>query len=144
MVTGITERNKIKAELTGLGYSMKYIDDWQPKTTLYRHREAYNDEGNVTDAVGTSVSNVPGNPDYVLRKSKIGLFPWAPGESCECQWCAETSTERSEEPVVSNTVEVQDSKAQAAKVDCPVCDYVAEGASLAGARSRLRAHAKGH
>jgi len=25
-----------------------------------------------------------------------------------------------------------------------VCDYVSEGASLAGARSKLRAHAKGH
>ena len=144
MVTGITERNKIKAELTGLGYSMKYIDDWQPKTTLYRHREACNDEGNVTDAVGTSVSNVPGNPDYVLRKSKIGLFPWAPSESCECQWCAEAATGRSVERVVSEVVEIQDARSRPTSVSCPVCDYVSEGASLAGARSKLRAHAKGH
>ena len=94
MVTGITERNKMKVELVNLGYSMRYIDDWQPKTTLYRHRKAYNYEGDVTDAVGTSVSNVPGNPDYVLMKSKIGLFPWVPGESCECRWCSDRKSEQ--------------------------------------------------
>ena len=143
-MVGITERNQQKRDLVNIGYSMKYIDDWQPKATLYRHKPSYNVSGEVAEDVGSTIKVVPGNPDYVLRKAKIGLFTWAPGESCECQWCAETSTERSEEPVVSNIVEVQDSKAQAAKVDCPVCDYVAEGASLAGARSRLRAHAKGH
>ena len=94
MVTGITERNKMKTALVNLGFSMKYIDDWQPKTTLYRHTEAYNGEGDVTDAVGTSVSNVPGNPDYVFRKSKIGLFPWVPGESCECRWCSDRKSEQ--------------------------------------------------
>ena len=143
-MVGITERNQQKRELVNIGYSMKYIDDWQPKTTLYRHKPSYDVSGKVSEDVGSTVKGVPGNPDYVLRKAKIGLFPWAPGESCECQWCAETRTERSEEPVVSNIVEIKDSMAQAAKVDCPVCDYVAEGASLAGARSRLRAHAKGH
>ena len=144
MVTGITERNKMKTALANVGYSLKYIDEWIPKATLYRHKPSYYVSGGVAEDVGSTTKEVPGNPDYVLRKAKIGLFPWPPGESCECQWCAETSTERSEEPVVSNIVEVQDSKAQAAKVDCPVCDYVAEGASLAGARSRLRAHSKGH
>ena len=63
MVSGITGRNQMKAELVNLGYSMKYIDDWKPKKTLYWHRETYSDEGNITDAIGTSVSNVPGNPD---------------------------------------------------------------------------------
>jgi hypothetical protein len=90
MVTGITERNQMKTELVNLGYSLRYIDEWQPKTTLYRHKASYNDEGKITDAIGTSVPNVPGNPDYVLRKSKIGLFRWPPGENCECRWCAET------------------------------------------------------
>ena len=89
MVSGITGRNQMKAELVNLGYSMKYIDDWQPKTTLYWHRETYSDEGNITDAIGTSVSDVPGNPDYVLRKAKIGLFPWMPNDSCTCRWCAQ-------------------------------------------------------
>ena len=151
-MVGITERNKIKAELTGLGYSMKYIDEWIPKTTLHRHKPSYYVTGEVAEDVGSTVKGVPGNPDYVLRKAKIGLFPWAPGESCECQWCVAGRGEEVEEPVI---VEVKDSRTQAAKgtfnktlgwaiVDCPVCEYVAEGASLAGARSRLRAHSKGH
>ena len=143
-MVGITERNQQKQELVDAGFSLRYIDEWIPKTTLHRHKPSYYVTGEVAEDVGSTVKGVPGNPDYVLRKAKIGLFPWPPGESCECQWCAETSTERSEEPVVSNIVEIKDSKAQAAKVDCPVCDYVAEGASLAGARSRLRAHSKGH
>jgi len=112
MVSGITGRNQMKAELVNLGYSMKYIDDWQPKTTLYWHRETYSDEGNITDAIGTSVSNVPGNPDYVLRKAKIGLFPWVPGEDCKCKWCSVSKTqvvvetvEERGEPVLSEAVE---------------------------------------
>ena len=89
MVTGITERNKMKTELVGLGYSIQEIDEWPPKTTLYRHKPAYNTEGNVTDEVGTFVENVPGNPDYVLRKSRIGMFKFPPSDTCECRWCKE-------------------------------------------------------
>ena len=89
MVTGITERNKMKTELIGLGYSIQEIDEWQPKTTLYRHKPAYNVEGNISDEVGTSMSNVPGSPDYTLRKARIGLFKWPPSDKCECKWCRE-------------------------------------------------------
>ena len=94
MVTGITERNKLKQELSGLGYSMSYIDDWQPKTTLYRHKASYNTDGSLCDEVGTAVRNVPGNPEYVRRKAKIGLFTWKPGENCECSWCSATSDKK--------------------------------------------------
>ena len=153
MVTGITERNQMKAELVNLGYSLKYIDDWQPKTTLYRHKEAYNVEGDVTDAVGTAVLNVPGNPDYVFRKSKIGLFPWMPSKKCECQWCGVAGSEQIEEPVTSvvasvpesaSTVGIQDGRSRPAQIQCSVCDYLAEAASLSGAQSKLRGHAKSH
>ena len=78
----------MKNELIGLGYSMGYVNEWQPKTTLYRHKPAYNNEGELTDDVGTSVTNVPGEPSYVLRKSKIGLFVFPPSESCVCKWCS--------------------------------------------------------
>ena len=49
MVTGITERNKMKEELVGVGYSLKYIDEWQPKTTLYRHKPSYYVTGGVAE-----------------------------------------------------------------------------------------------
>jgi|TARA_R100000963_G_C4606087_1_gene78092 hypothetical protein len=128
MVTGITERNQIKEELINLGYSMKYIDDWQPKTTLYRHREAFNSEGTITDAVGTSVVNVPGNPDYVLRKARIGLFPWEPSESCECQWCVSRAIEAKEEDKAAGA--------------CSHCDYVGNAPTPRGVRSQIADHIK--
>ena len=131
MVTGITERNKMKVELANLGYSLKYIDDWQPKTTLYRHKKAYNNEGDVTDDIGTSVSNVPGNPDYVLRKARIGLFPWKPSESCECRWCKNSYVEPQPEPEVNSDM---------ATKTCELCGFTAEAANLAGASSKLTFH----
>ena len=89
-MAGITERNKMKDELINLGYSMRYIDEWQPKTTLYRHKPSLNVEGEVVMDTGTPVTGVPGNPDYVLKKAKIGLFPWKPGVSCDCKWCIDS------------------------------------------------------
>ena len=88
-MAGITERNKQRNELAGIGYSLRYIDEWQPKTTLYRHKPSYYVNGEMDSDVGTAVKGVPGSRDYVLRKAKIGLFPWAPSENCNCQWCAE-------------------------------------------------------
>jgi len=143
-MVGITERNQQKLELANAGFSLRYVDEWIPKTTLHRHKPSYYVTGEVAEDVGSTIKGVPGNPDYVLRKAKIGLFPWAPGESCECRWCAEAATGRSVERVVSEVVEIQDARSRPTSVSCPVCDYVAEGASLAGARSKLRAHAKGH
>jgi hypothetical protein len=111
-MVGITERNQQKLELANAGFSLKYIDEWIPKTTLYRHRASYNAEGSVSEDIGTMVRGVPGSPDYVLRKAKIGLFPWTPGESCKCQWCSVSKTqvvvetvEDRGEPVLSEAVE---------------------------------------
>ena len=86
---GITERNQQKNALARAGFTLGYIDEWQPKTTLYRHKPSYNMEGDITEDVGTSVRGVPGSPDYVLKKALIGLFPWVPSENCTCEWCAE-------------------------------------------------------
>ena len=88
-MAGITERNQMKNELAGMGYSLRYIDEWQPKARLYRHKASYNVEGVIADKVGTYMDNIPGNPDYVLKKSKIGVFPWPPSEACTCKWCVE-------------------------------------------------------
>ena len=89
MAIGMQEYNKIKNELTGLGYSMRYVDEWQPKTRLYRHKAAYNVDGELTDEVGTYTDNVPGDPRYLLRKAKIGMFGFPPSETCTCKWCNE-------------------------------------------------------
>ena len=93
-MAGIMERNQQKAELATLGYSLKYIDDWPPKTTLYRHKPSYNIDGVIVEDIGTTAPNVPGNPDYVLSKARIGLFPWPPSITCECKWCVGRNGEK--------------------------------------------------
>ena len=96
---GITERNKMKDELMGLGYSMRYIDEWQPKTRLYRHKASYNVDGAMMEGVGTFVDNVPGSPDYVTRKARQGLLQWPPSDSCTCRWCG--ASKGTEKPLAS-------------------------------------------
>ena len=95
-MAGISERNRQQNELAGIGYSLRYIDEWQPKTTLYRHKPDYNIDGDIVQDVGSTVKNVPGNPDYVMKKSKIGQFGWPPSDACGCKWCVERATK---EPV---------------------------------------------
>ena len=79
----------MKKELVDIGYSLKYMDEWQPKTTLYRHKPALDIKGNIVFDVGTFIENVPGSPDYTLKKAKIGLFQWPPSDSWEGRWCKE-------------------------------------------------------
>jgi hypothetical protein len=112
LAIGMQEYNKIKNELTGLGYSMKYVDEWQPKTRLYRHKAAYNVEGVLTDEVGTYTDNVPGDPRYLLRKAKIGMFGFPPSEACTCKWCKE----RNETQVVAKTKVVESAPESGAPV----------------------------
>ena len=133
-MAGITERNKQKVVLANAGFTMSYIDDWQPKTTLYRHKASFNVQGEIVRAVGTSVKGVPGSPDYVLRKSKMGLFPWKPSATCECKWCRESFTEA--EAIVEEAKEVIDSAAKT----CEICGFVAEAKNSAGASSKLTFH----
>jgi hypothetical protein len=98
-MAGITERNQQKNELVRVGFSLRYIDEWPAKTALYRHKPSYNTDGEITEDLGTAVKGVPGSPDYVLRKARIGLFPWPPSDACVCQWCKER--EAAGVPVVS-------------------------------------------
>jgi len=125
-MVGITERNKQKVELANSGFSMRYIDEWQPKTTLYRHKASYTVDGQLSEPVGSTTKGVPGNPDYVLRKSKIGLFPWKPSESCECKWCQETDWEEKEPEMVQGF--------------CDVCGLEVEARNSAGVSSKLTFH----
>ena len=131
-MVGITERNKQKLELANSGFSLRYIDEWQPKTTLYRHKPSYNTAGEIAEEIGTTVTNVPGNPDYVLRKSRIGLFQWPPSESCECKWCREWV----------NVVIEHDTASNKYSCDSEDCNYVANSASHSGKVNNLRMHKK--
>ena len=88
------ERTVLREELVGQGYSWKYIDEWQPKVTLYRHRALTNPSGETVSPVGTALANLPGNPDYVSRKARAGLLPWPPGNACTCHWCVRIIAEQ--------------------------------------------------
>tara|TARA_R100000808_G_scaffold3201_1_gene11535 strand:- start:1085 stop:1483 length:399 start_codon:yes stop_codon:yes gene_type:complete len=126
-MAGITERNAQRVELANSGFTMDYIDEWQPKTTLYRHKASLTVGGEISQGVGTAVRQVPGNPDYVLKKAKIGLFPWKPGSECSCQWCGETFKKDNEKPEV-----FQES--------CSICGVVVEAKAKPGLISKLKAH----
>ena len=130
-MVGITERNQQKLELVNTGFSMKYIDEWQAKTVLYRHKASLNVQGEVVRDIGTTLTGVPGNPDYVLRKAKIGLFPWKPGVSCDCKWCKDSYVESAPEPEVNSEMVTK---------TCEECGFIAEAANLAGASSKLTFH----
>ena len=130
-MAGITERNQQKMELVNTGFSMRYIDEWQAKTVLYRHKASLNVQGEVVRDVGTALTGVPGNPDYVLRKAKIGLFPWKPGVSCDCKWCKDSYVEPVPEPEVNSEMVTK---------TCEECGFIAEAANLAGASSKLTFH----
>ena len=82
------DRRVMRQELASSGYSMEYLDDWQPKTTLYRHAPGMDVSGGVAFPVGSEVRNVPGNPDYVIRKARIGMLPYPPSDACTCRWCS--------------------------------------------------------
>ena len=127
-MANITERNKQKVDLANAGFAMKYIDAWQAKTVLFRHKASVNSEGKISGAVGTTVTGVPGNPDYVLRKAKIGLFPWKPEESCTCQWCRETDWKAQEPTTI--------------KGFCNSCGFEAEAKNSSGIGAKLAFHKK--
>ena len=150
MVTTV-ERQQLRQELVSQGYAWEYIDAWPPKVTLYRHAPGLNISGDVVFPVGTAVKGVPGNPDYVAKKSRLGMLPEMPSDTCECRWCAADEVGRAEraarkilqapvEPVAVQAVPVRPTQS----VHCPVCNVEITGASRAGAQSKLRAHAKTH
>ena len=87
-MVNLSDRQRTRNELVSIGYSWDYIDEWQPKVSLYRHRAMISPSGELVSDVGTKLDNLPGNPDYVNRKGRQGLYPWPPGDTCTCRWCA--------------------------------------------------------
>ena len=111
MAIGTKERTELRDEITSQGYSWEYIDEWQPKITLYRHCDKLSPDGAMVSPLGAALKNVPGNPDFVNKKAKIGLFAWKPSEACTCRWCNERNSlapkeepeQEVEEPTFSGT-----------------------------------------
>ena len=100
------ERTELRKDLVGQGYHWDYIDEWQPKVSLYRHRAMISPSGELVSDVGTRLDNLPGSPDYVNRKGRQGLYPWPPGDTCTCRWCAKRNAEPlSVAPPVENVTE---------------------------------------
>ena len=126
------DRKTLRQGLVASGYSWEYLDEWQPKTTLYRHAPGLNTAGEVSQPVGSEVRGVPGNPDYVVPKARIGWFPYPPNNSCTCRWCAE----RAVEP--EDLKEIPD-KYKCDKLDC---DYVATSATHSGRVAGLMMHTR--
>ena len=141
MVTTV-ERQRLRQELGSQGYTWDYIDTWQPKTTLYRHAPGLDVEGNEVFPVGTAIKGVPGNPDYVARKSRLGMLPFPPNEGCECRWCVEKRGPVAEVPAGPPQESV--GVVEEAVVQCEECGFKAAGATTSGAISRLRVHSKTH
>ena len=126
------ERTQMRSELNAQGYAWEYIDEWQPKITLYRHVAKVNpDNQEVIEPIGHPVVNLPGNPDYVLRKSRIGLLPYPPGDTCAGRWCS--SRAASKQP-----------KATPAETRCEVegCSWVATAATERGRKGSLSLHVR--
>jgi hypothetical protein len=125
------DRRVMRQELASSGYSMEYLDEWQPKTTLYRHAPGMTVNGDIAFPVGTEVPNVPGNPDYVLRKARIGMLPYPPNDACTCRWCKDRAA--SKQP-----------KATPAETRCEVegCSWVATAATERGRKGSLSLHVR--
>ena len=145
MVT-TTERQQQRAELVSQGYSWDYIDSWQPKTTLYRHAPGLDIEGKIVFPVGTAMRGVPGNPDYVARKSRLGMLLYPPMDNCECRWCVERMGGPEIIEVAKEIAKEWDDDKELllSSVTCQTCGYNAEARTHPGALSKLRVHMKTH
>ena len=103
MAIGTKERTELRDKLVSQGYDWKYIDEWQPKVTLYRHCPVYSPSGAEASPRGTAIHNLPGNPDYVHKKGRIWLFTWPPSDTCTCRWCVEESKASTKTKIVDRT-----------------------------------------
>jgi hypothetical protein len=145
MVTTV-ERQRLRQELVSQGYTWDYMDTWQPKTTLYRHAPGLGVEGKIVFPVGTAIKGVPGNPDYVARKSRLGMLPYPPTDSCECRWCVDRMGGPEIIEVAKEIAKEWDGDEESvlSSVTCQTCGFDAEARTHPGALSKLRVHMKTH
>ena len=132
------ERTDLRKELVSQGYAWEYVDEWQPKTTLYLHAPRLNEQGDVVKPAGATVENLPGSPDYVLGKARLGMLPYPPSSTCECRWCAIYNAQ------AEVKTESEDGEVEEESVVCQDCGENVYALTKAGALSKLRVHAKTH
>ena len=141
MVT-TSDRQRLRTELVSQGYSWEYVDEWQPKTTLYRRAAGLDVNGGEAFPVGTPVKGVPGNPDYVTRKGRIGMLPYPPSNTCECKWCSVRNA--SEKKTAGAKKKSSESPGDLHTTTCNECGESFETPTSAGSLSALRVHTKIH
>ena len=132
------ERTDLRKELVSQGYAWEYVDEWQPKTTLYLHAPKLNEQGDVVKPAGSKVENLPGSPDYVLGKARLGMLPYPPSSTCECRWCAVYNVK------AEVKTESEDGKVEEESVVCQDCGDSVSALTKAGALSKMRVHMKVH
>ena len=122
----VMAQQRTRTELVSRGFTAELLSDkqlqQQPKTTLYRHKAVVGLDGKVSSPVGTALPNVPNEIGYLERKSRLGLFPFQPGRSCECKWCKDSAQNN----IVQNK--------------CDLCDFVASASTKAASKTSLTYH----
>ena len=137
MVT-TAQRIELREELVANGYSWDWIDSPTPHFSLYRHAPGLSVDGNIVFPVGTVIKGLPGNPDYAVKKARLGLLPFPPNDTCECRWC--TARRVDVEPGESKVEEEIGKESQM----CQECGQSFFALTGPGALSKLRVHVKSH
>jgi len=136
------ERTYLKGELAKMGIKGDYLDSWQPRGPMWRHKPQLNISGNEVQPAGIEIPNQPLLWDHQLRMAvRIGALPWKPSKDCGCKLCRERDWSKvtvNEEGHIHLIVEkespVGNSDAfesfQTKSINqCPDCDFVVKSDS---------------
>lgn len=131
------ERSRLKEELGKLGIQGDYLESWQRREDLWRHRPQLNISGIESKPAGTVVPNQPSDMDHKYRLAVRGVLPWKPSRACACKACRERDWDRvvlSDEGHITMLEAVKDTPVvsngafdsfQGGSTECPECDFVA-------------------
>ena len=149
------ERQQLKRELGKLGIRGEYLEGWQPREDLWRHKPGLNNFGKEVKPVGSVVANQPSDWDHKLRLAVRGTLPWRPTRDCQCKACRERDWDKvviDEEGQISMIAEEEVSPFQAFEdppkpivpdeTKCPDCDFVVRADSKSP-KASLRFHRLG-
>ena len=88
------ERSELKRELAKMGIKGDYLNGWQPREDLWRHKPGLNNFGKEVFRAGAVVANQPSLWDHKLRMAVRGILPWKPNALCQCKACRERDWDR--------------------------------------------------
>jgi len=151
----LAERNRLKAELRKMGIKGEYLDSWQPREDLWRHKPQLNNNGKEIKPAGAVVPNQPSDLDHKMRLAIRGILPWKPDKTCMCKGCRERDWDRAiinDEGHISVPDVAEESPFEAfeapegalpERLKCDDCDYVVKADNKRPAAS-LRLHRRKH